>query len=155
MARPCQKQLPSLSDEHRGDFVLTPSGNLFNSGTINKGGTTCELGAYCHGKEGRNDKLQIMVGLICNRETSFSFHRKADFIREDMALDGFYVIWTSVGPEVLTSAEAVKAYKELSHVETAFRLFKTVDLEIRPIYHALTDRVRAHTFLCMLAYYVE
>jgi transposase len=89
------------------------------------------------------------------KETSFSFHRKVDFIQEDTVLDGFYVIRTSVGPEVLTSAEAVKAYKELSHVETAFRLLKTVDLEIRPIYHALTDRVRAHAFLCMLAYYLE
>ena len=89
------------------------------------------------------------------KETSFSFHRKADFIREDTVLDGFYVIRTSVGPEVLTSTEAVKAYKELSHVETAFRLLKTVDLEIRPIYHALSDRVRAHAFLCMLAYYLE
>jgi len=84
-----------------------------------------------------------------------SFHRKAAFIQEDTALDGFYVIRTSVGPEVLTAQEAVKAYKELSHIETAFRLLKTVDLEIRPIYHALSDRVRAHAFLCMLAYYLE
>ena len=85
----------------------------------------------------------------------FSFHRKAGFIQEDATLDGFYIIRTSVGPEVLTSEETVRAYKELSHVETAFRLLKTVDLEIRPIYHALTDRVRAHVFICMLAYYLE
>ena len=84
-----------------------------------------------------------------------SWHRKAQFIQEDTTLDGFYVIRTSVGPEVLTAEEAVKAYKDLSHVETAFRLLKTVDLEIRPIYHALSDRVRAHAFLCMLAYYLE
>lgn len=84
-----------------------------------------------------------------------SWHRKTRFIKEDAALDGFYVIRTSVGPEVLSAEEAVKAYKELSHVETAFRLLKTVDLEIRPIYHALSDRVRAHAFLCMLSYYVE
>ena len=84
-----------------------------------------------------------------------SWHRKAQFIQDDTALDGFYVIRTSVGPETLSAEEAVKAYKELSHVETAFRLLKTVDLEIRPIYHALSDRVRAHAFLCMLAYYVE
>jgi transposase len=89
------------------------------------------------------------------KETSFSFHRKVDFIQEDTVLDGFYVIRTSVGPETLSSEEAVKAYKELSHVETAFRLLKTVDLEIRPVYHVLTDRVRGHAFLCMLAYYLE
>ena len=84
-----------------------------------------------------------------------SFHRKIKFIQEDTALDGFYVIRTSVGAETLTAEEAVKAYKDLSHVETAFRLLKTLDLEIRPTYHALQDRVRAHAFLCMLAYYLE
>jgi transposase len=84
-----------------------------------------------------------------------SFHRKARFIREDTALDGFFVIRTSVGPESLSAAEAVRAYKELTHMETAFRLLKTVDLEIRPVYHVLEDRVRAHALTCMLAYYLE
>ena len=101
-----------------------------------------------HYRTGRFYDLRI-------KDDCFSFHRKAAFIREDTTLDGFYVIRTSAGPEILTSEEAVRAYKELAHVETAFRLLKTVDLEIRRIYHALTDRVRAHVFICMLAYYLE
>jgi len=55
----------------------------------------------------------------------------------------------------LDTEEAVRAYKDLGHVEQAFRSYKTVDLKVRPIYHYLVDRVRAHVFLCMLAYYVE
>jgi hypothetical protein len=55
----------------------------------------------------------------------------------------------------LDTEEAVRAYKDVGHVEQAFRSYKTVDLKVRPIYHYLVDRVRAHVFLCMLAYYVE
>lgn len=65
------------------------------------------------------------------------------------------MIRTSVNADVFTSEETVKAYKDLSHVEQAFRSFKSVDLKILPIYHRTTDRVKAHIFLCMLAYYVE
>ncbi len=88
-------------------------------------------------------------------ETSFSYKRNEEKIREEAATDGLYVIRTSVPQEVLTAEEAVGAYKSLSQVERAFRSLKTVDLEIRPIYHRLSDRVQAHVFLCMLAYYVE
>jgi transposase len=124
--------------------VDRPKKPLQGAGEIGK-----KVGAVlAHYQTGRFFDLRIT-------DLCFSFHRKARFIEEDTALDGFYVIRTSVGPETLTAAEAVKAYKELSHVETAFRLLKTVDLEIRPIYHALSDRVRAHAFLCMLAYYLE
>ena len=88
-------------------------------------------------------------------DTAFSYRRKEEAIREEAALDGLYVIRTSVPKESMTAEEAVGAYKSLSQVERAFRSLKTVDLEIRPIYHRLSDRVKAHVFLCMLAYYVE
>ena len=65
------------------------------------------------------------------------------------------MIRTSVRPEVLASEDTVRAYKDLSTVERAFRSLKTVDLKVRPIFHWLDDRIRAHVFLCMLAYYVE
>ena len=65
------------------------------------------------------------------------------------------MIRTSVKPEALTSEDTVRAYKDLSTVERAFRSLKTVDLKVRPIFHWLDDRIRAHVFLCMLAYYVE
>jgi transposase len=89
------------------------------------------------------------------REGHFSWTRKADQIAAEAKLDGIYVIRTSVPAEELGSAHAVQAYKDLSRVERAFRSMKTVDLEIRPIRHWNANRVRAHVFLCMLAYHVE
>lgn len=86
---------------------------------------------------------------------SFSYSRNKQSIETEAALDGLYVIRTSVKQEVLSAQETVKAYKSLSQVEQAFRSFQTVDLKVRPIYHHTTERVKAHVFLCMLAYYVE
>ena len=83
------------------------------------------------------------------------FARKRDEIAREAALDGFYAVRTSLPEDGLADADTVRAYKSLARVERAFRCLKTVDLHVRPIYHWLTDRVRAHVFLCMLAYYVE
>jgi transposase len=85
----------------------------------------------------------------------FSFRRDAEKIAEEARLDGFYVIRTSVPAEQLDAPQTVQAYKDLARVERAFRCLKTVDLDVRPIRHWSTDRVRAHVFLCMLAYHVE
>src|SRR5207249_1586050 len=71
------------------------------------------------------------------------------------ALDGLYVIRTSVDKPLMTADGTVRNYKSLTSVERAFRSLKTVDLKVRPIHHHLEDRVRGHIFLCMLAYYVE
>ena len=86
---------------------------------------------------------------------SFSYQREDEKIQEEEALDGIYVVRTSVAKEILSSEKTVEAYKKLSVVERAFRCLKTVDLKVRPIHHRTADRVRAHIFLCMLAYYVE
>ena len=86
---------------------------------------------------------------------SLSYERREDRIAEEAALDGIYVVRTSVSSEFLTSEETVQCYKRLSRLERAFRSLKTVDLRVRPIHHRLADRVRAHVFLCVLAYYVE
>jgi Transposase DDE domain len=86
---------------------------------------------------------------------SFSFVRDDASIAREAALDGIYVIRTSVPAAGLSSDEAVLAYKRLAQVERAFRSFKSVDLKVRPIHHRLEERVRAHVLLCMLAYYVE
>lgn len=88
-------------------------------------------------------------------EESFSFSLNEVAITKDSALDGVYIIRTSVKPETLDAPQTVRAYKSLSTVEQAFRSYKTVDLKVRPIYHRLEQRVKAHVFLCMLAYYVE
>jgi len=113
------------------------------------------------------DKIGMRVGKVLNRfkmakhfqikigSASFAYERNTVRIAEEEALDGFYVVRTSVPGEVLPAEDTVRAYKDLSKAERAFRSFKTVDLKVRPICHWLADRVRAHVFLCMLAYYVE
>ena len=88
-------------------------------------------------------------------EASLSFERKLDSIEREARLDGIYVVRTSVPAEIMDAAETVQAYKDLARVERAFRCLKTVDLDIRPIRHWAEERVRAHVFLCMLAYHVE
>jgi hypothetical protein len=85
----------------------------------------------------------------------FSFRRKQDEIAAEARLDGIYVIRTSLGKEKIGSEAAVAAYKALALVERAFRTLKGVDLAVRPVHHWLASRVKAHVFLCMLAYYVE
>jgi transposase len=89
------------------------------------------------------------------RDGHFSWARKVDHIAAEAKLDGIYIVRTNVPKEDLSPAYVVQAYKDLSRVERAFRSMKTVDLKIRPIRHWTADRVRAHVFLCMLAYHVE
>lgn len=88
-------------------------------------------------------------------EGSFSYQRKEVKIGEEEALDGIYVVRTSEPAERLSAADTVRSYKNLTHVERAFRSLKGIDLLIRPIWHHTEDHVRAHIFLCLLAYYVE
>lgn len=112
-------------------------------------------------------EIGVRVGKVLNRfkmgkhfhleieEDSFSWERKEDQISQEAALDGLYVLRTNVAVEDLSAEDTVRAYKSLSRVERAFRCFKGIDLLVRPIHHRLADRVRAHIFLCMLAFYVE
>jgi len=88
-------------------------------------------------------------------DAAFSFTRKTDAITAEAATDGIYVVRTSLAEATLGDADTVRSYKSLSLVERGFRCIKTVDLHVRPVYHWLEDRVRAHVFLCMLAYYLE
>ena len=99
-------------------------------------------------KVGKHFQLRI-------EEDRFSYQRDQARIDREAALDGIYVIRTSVGAEELSSEDTVRRYKSLAVVERAFRSLKSVDLKVRPIHHHLAGRVRAHVFLCMLAYYVE
>jgi Transposase DDE domain len=88
-------------------------------------------------------------------DTVFSFTRRTDAIAAEAATDGLYVVRTSLAEATLGDVDTVRSYKSLALVERAFRCVKTVDLQVRPVYHWLADRVRAHVFLCMLAYYLE
>lgn len=86
---------------------------------------------------------------------AFSWSRRQDGIDREAAVDGFYVVRTDQPADRLSAEDAVRSYKNLARVERAFRCLKTVDLRVRPIHHRLERRVRAHLFLCVLAYYVE
>jgi hypothetical protein len=112
-------------------------------------------------------EIALKVGAIINRhkmakhfeldigEASFAFHRNADAVAAEAALDGIYVVRTNLPKRVLDDAATVGAYKSLAKVERAFRSLKTVDIHLRPIFHWTAPRVRAHVLLCMLAYHVE
>ena len=113
------------------------------------------------------DKIALAIGRVIDKykmakhfdlnitDDRFTFARNTAKIDAEAALDGVYVVRTTVAEAVLDQTATVTAYKQLSTAERAFRSLKTVDLEVRPIYHRRADRVRAHVFLCMLAYYVE
>jgi hypothetical protein len=113
------------------------------------------------------DKIGVRVGKVINQyrvakhftleiqDNAFTFTRQAERIAAEGAMDGLYVIRTSLPSREMDSADCVRHYKSLAQVERAFRTLKSVDLRIRPIHHRLADRVRAHIFLCTLAYYVE
>ncbi len=113
------------------------------------------------------DVIGLRVGKVVNQykvakhfelaidHKSFSFARKQDAIAAEAALDGIYILRTSVDAQRMEAADCVRNYKALANVERAFRSLKTVDLKVRPIHHRTADRVRAHILLCMLAYYVE
>jgi transposase len=132
--------------------------------------TTKELETVCRmvgrGRLRGKDDVGVRVGKVVNKykvakhfilrieDTSFHFEIDTDKVAEEAALDGLYVIRTSLSEERMSAQDAVRTYKKLGQVERAFRSFKTMDLEIRPIHHRLEHRVRAHIFLCMLSYYV-
>ena len=113
------------------------------------------------------DKIGLAAGAVLNRhkvakhfiltitDDTFGFERNTEAIAAEGKLDGFYVIRTNLDKATLATSDVVRVYKSLSQAERAFRSIKTVDLEIRPIHHRLSDRVRAHVLLCMLAYYLE
>jgi transposase len=119
------------------------------------------------GKLSGEDKIGVKVGKVVNQykvakhidldisDSEFSFARNGQSIATEAALDGLYIIRTSVPTTQMDSAQCVRNYKSLANVERAFRSIKGVDLKVRPIHHRLEGRVRAHLFVCMLAYYVE
>jgi len=113
------------------------------------------------------DRIGLRVGKVLGRfkmgkhfkltieRDSFGWERDKAAIAAEAALDGIYVVRTTVPADKMPTADVVGSYKSLAHVERAFRSLKTVELHIRPIHHRKEERVRAHVLLCMLAYYVE
>lgn len=119
------------------------------------------------GKLKGREKIGVRVGRVVNQykvakhfeldiqDDRFTFRLLPDRVASEAALDGLYVIRTSLPRQRLDAADTVRSYKLLSNVERAFRCLKTMDLKVRPIHHHLERRVRAHILLCLLAYYVQ
>ena len=113
------------------------------------------------------DAIGVRVGKVVNKykvgkhfqldihDDSFDFAIDQEKVTAEAALDGIYVVRTSLSEQRMNAADTVLSYKRLGQVERAFRSLKTIDLKVRPIHHRLAERVRAHIFLCMLAYYVQ
>ena len=113
------------------------------------------------------DEIGVRVGKVINQykvakhfelsitDTRLSWSRNAQSLQSEASLDGLYIVRTSLKAEQMDAPSCVRSYKSLAQVERAFRSIKTIDLKVRPIHHRLESRVRAHIFLCMLAYYVE
>jgi len=124
-------------------------------------------GMVATGRLNAKEKIGLRVGKVVNKykvakhfdldinERHFSYHLLEEKVTAEAALDGLYVIRTSLSKEQMSGEDAIRSYKRLSNVERAFRSFKGIDLKVRPIHHHLENRVRAHIFLCMLAYYVQ
>ena len=112
------------------------------------------------------DKVALRVGKVLNHykmakhfvleigEDSFSFARDEASIATEAALDGIYVLRTTIPSDELDAAGVISAYKDLAGVERDFRSMKAIDVDLRPVHHFLEDRVRAHAFLCFLSTYV-
>lgn len=124
-------------------------------------------GMVSRGRLKSADAIGMRVGKVMNKHkvakhfifnisnNRFDFSINEESVTSEAALDGIYVLRTSLTKERMSADDAVRNYKKLSQVERAFRSLKSIDLKVRPIYHYGEDRVRAHIFLCMLAYYVE
>jgi len=125
------------------------------------------MGMVDRGRLLGQDEIGVRVGRVVNKykvakhfdlvieDARFSFPVNQGRVAEEAALDGLYVIRTSLPPEKLAGEDVVRSYKLLSRVERAFRSLKSLELLVGPLFHRLEERVRAHIFLCMLAYYLE
>lgn len=119
------------------------------------------------GKLKGKDTIGVRIGKVVNKykvakhleliieDDNFTYSLNEHSVSDEAALDGIYIVRTSLPQERMSPEDAVRNYKSLSNVERAFRSMKSVDLLVRPIHHRLEERVRAHIFLCMLSYYVQ
>jgi transposase len=157
----CRNQALGRKRKHKRDSMLeatirelTKIQNMLERGTLKK-------------EERTKDKIGVRVGKIINKykmakhivldidDNSLEFKIDKESVAAEAALDGIYIIRTSLKEEKMDADEAVRSYKNLTNVERAFRSLKSIDLMVRPIRHRTEDRVRAHIFVSMLAYYVQ
>jgi transposase len=132
------------------EAALAPIKQRVDAGTLNGAAAIALAVGQLINKRKVKKHFELVI-----EDNRFSYRRKQEQIDEEAALDGFYVLRTNLAEEALTAPDVVRSYKQLAHAERAFRTLKGPELEIRPIRHRREDRVRAHAFLCLLAYYLE
>jgi transposase len=132
------------------EAALAPIKERVEAGTLTGAAEIALAVGQVIGKRKVKKHFQLLIA-----DGRFDYRRKQEQIDEEAALDGFYVLRTNLAADALPSADVVHSYKQLAHAEQAFRTLKGPELEIRPIRHRRDDRVRAHAFLCLLAYYLE
>jgi transposase len=132
------------------EAALAPITQRVDAGTLSGQAAIALAVGEVIGKRNVKKHFQLVI-----EDGRFEYHRNQQQIDEEAALDGFYVLRTNLATETLSPSEVVRSYKQLAHAERAFRTLKGPELEIRPVRHRREDRVRAHAFLCLLAYYLE
>jgi transposase len=132
------------------EAALAPIKQRVDAGTLVEAAAIALAVGQVIGKRKVKKHFQLLI-----EDGRFEYSRNDQQIAEEAALDGFYVLRTNLAADTLAPADVVRSYKQLAHAEQAFRTLKGPELEIRPIRHRRADRVRAHAFLCLLAYYLE
>jgi transposase len=132
------------------EAALAPIQQRVEQGTLTSAAEVALAVGQLIGKRKVKKHFQLVI-----EDNRFEYVRKQEQIDAEAALDGFYVLRTNLGADALAAPDIVRSYKQLAHAERAFRTLKGPELEIRPIRHRRADRVRAHAFLCLLAYYLE
>jgi transposase len=132
------------------EAALAPIKQRVDAGTLTGQAAIALAVGEVIGKRKVKKHFQLVI-----EDGRFEYARNQAQIAEEAALDGFYVLRTNLAAQTLTAPDVVRSYKQLAYAERAFRTLKSPELEIRPVRHRRADRVRAHTFLCLLAYYLE
>jgi transposase len=132
------------------EAALAPIKERVDAGTLSDAAEIALAVGQVIGKRKVKKHFQLLI-----EESRFEYSRKQEQIDEEAALDGFYVLRSNLAADALAAPDLVRSYKQLAHAEQAFRTLKSPELEIRPIRHRREDRVRAHAFLCLLAYSLE
>ena len=139
--RPQTRRAARRHRDRSGDHRRAGGGGRAQRGRPHRGNRGKIIGKY---KVGKHFERRIT-------DTSFTYERNHAAIAAEAALDGIYVLRTNVAATELDAAAVVTGYKNLAHIERDFRSIKTDDLDLRPIHHRLTERVKAHALICMLA----
>lgn len=170
LSRTCTTVIDPNEPKIRYVLCFNPSRKMRDKETRQRliEGTELALAKLCERKRNNNTQsISSAVGKIWKgyktekyfnwtvTEGVLSYSRKVEVITSEENLDGCYVIRSDVSASEMTGAEILESYRKLAHVEQAFRYIKTTALDLRPIRHHIDDRIRAHVFLCMLAYYIE